>query len=602
MATKLLVRQLGQLAKEDIPNIKVHFGDDVTKIGVVFHYQRMTPEAEEPLFMPKECGEPVLIHGEVELKDFPNRPPKLRLFGDLTHCHVYNWGDHSIICFSLDETYQGYFSGKHMRSSRFNPSVSLAYYLKSVYKFLAEDDMEHPISDEAKKSCFEYWRSYKTSEKDHPNTKLTYQEWHTMAMEDTVKIDKGGLCKQVVDRYGISDIPQGVALMRDFVDKTFMLPEGEPVVIGIKHQKTSRHIYSIAGLDKMRISTFDTGVRKTSIGVDFNQCLPLVIHSRIWDSTKSMAILHKMVTSTLGKLQAQPIVRIKDKVQIYDSYLFVIAELFNEMAIEVFKGDVFPCEEVMRGFVYLHHLLLVIKRDHPQIIARADEILDSFEGGQTNKKECPNLGILMTLYLLSTKERGYETLIHEMFARNCSWALGDPRGLAEVVKYSPHNVMLPKKKTEPEEKEEDDGWMSGRKKKQTKKQSGQANFRIEDMDRWIDKSWVQSHAGMQRFAFQQLYNVRFKNETLESMDSKFGQVSQEEIELFQKRVKELNAWAQLPGRQGYKAFLDYFGTPDTTLEADLKVALDRSSVEGYDGYTVKRFWSNKSSGQSYKKY
>ena len=153
-----------------------------------------------------------------------------------------------------------------------------------------------------------------------------------------------------------------------------------------------------------------------------------------------------------------------------------------------------------------------------------------------------------------------------MFTRNCAWALDSPGTMRGIVRYEPHQVTLP----------------SGKK--------GIANFVIEDMVRWINKSWDQSHAGMQRFAFQQLYNDRFSGETLESMDAKFGQVKQEEIELFQKHVKELEAWTKLSGRQGYFAFLQYFGMTDQNLEKDLSVAIDASSVAGYDSFTVKKNW------------
>jgi hypothetical protein len=97
---------------------------------------------------------------------------------------------------------------------------------------------------------------------------------------------------------------------------------------------------------------------------------------------------------------------------------------------------------------------------------------------------------------------------------------------------------------------------------------------------------------MQRFAFQQLYNERFKDETLESMDDMLGTVSDKEIAVFQKAVKDIGKWKDLKGFQGYKTFMNYFGIKITKakLKPMMYAALDRSTELKYHDWILGKFW------------
>ena len=110
------------------------------------------------------------------------------------------------------------------------------------------------------------------------------------------------------------------------------------------------------------------------------------------------------------------------------------------------------------------------------------------------------------------------------------------------------------------------------------------------MKKWIDVTWKSSYIGMQRFAFQQMYNNRFCKETLDSMDKKFGQVDQQEIELFQAEVKNLCTWKNLKGEDGYKTYFAYFDVNIDTLETKLRDAIARSSRLGYHSFVVSKEW------------
>lgn len=557
---KILARQLTDLLKKDLPNIKVMEPDkDMTKIMVSFYYKRSDPSDMYPYFFPKGYGGDLIISGMVDLVDFPNRPPRFHLNGDVAHCHVHHNGAHGhVICFSLDDSFQWFFGAKHMQSSKFNPSVSLTYYLIAVYKFLAEDDREYEIGDERRNSCLEFWKNPINIPKHLPKNMIPYNEalndMTNMTNNNNKNIDK----KSIANKFGLKEIPETVLNLVDFVDKEQLLSYQEPILFCINYNKVGdRHIYKVISLDLMKDSTYRGGIKKTSVGQDFNCAFPLVIHSKIYNQLKSQKLLDDLVNMAFSKVRTNQIIKLDDKVNITDHYLYIISELFNELAIDVFSETMFPCEEVLKGFVYLHHMLLILDND-VKIGNRADQILDFFEKDNKNrdKKICGNLGILMTQYLISKKNRNFNHLIDEMLARNVMWSLKQTKECKTCLGFD----------------------------------SKTNKFYITDMKKWIDVTWKNSYIGMQRFAFQQMYNIKFASETLESMDKRFGQVSQNEIELFQKNVKDLCKWKDLSGVDGYKTFLGFFGLSDNDLADRLKNAMDRSSSIGYHSFVLQKEW------------
>ncbi len=558
---KILVKQVTQVLKNELPNIKVTVpNDNMNQIAVTFYYKKSSPDDMYPYFFPKVYNGDILINGTVDLTDFPNRPPTFNLTGEVAHCHVHRGAQGFVICFSLDNSYQWFFGAKHMESSKFNPSVSLAYYLVAVYKFLAEDDREHEIGDDRRQRCLDFWANKNNIPKEKPDVLLPYYEALHIMTEVTGTNKKTVDSQSITAKYGIDNIPENILKLTDFVDKEYLLLNHEPILFCINYNKVGeRHVYKVVSLDLMKESTYKSGIRKTSVGQDFNAAFPLVLHSKIYNQVKPQKFLDDLVKMAFDKVRTNQILKLNDKVNVFDHYLYIVSELFNEMAIDVFSEAMFPCEEVLKGFIYLHHLLLVLD-NQAKIGQRAEQILDFFEQDKNNrdKKMCGNLGILMTQYLTSKKKRDIGHLVDEMLARNVMWSLKKPAECKSCVGYNP-----------------------------TSKQ-----FYISDMKKWIDVTWRNSYIGMQRFAFQQLYNVKFSHETLDSMDARFGQVSQSEIELFQKNVKELCKWKDLKGDEGYKTFLAFFGLSDDTLADRLKNALNRSTEAGYHSFLLQKEWKS----------
>lgn len=559
--TSILLKQLSELTKNELPNIKIKIDDkNIKHVECVFYYKKTNPNDEKPLFFPKVHSDDLFIKGDIDLDDFPNRPPRLVLYGDMPHSHVYMEDMNRFkICFSLDESFQWFFNGKHMQSSKFNPSVSLRYYLIAIYKFIAEDDLEHPITEDRKVHCIDYWKKYKSDDK--PIKLLSYQECLAAFENEADKVDYNVIEKSINTLYGLVKLPEQLVKMRDFVDKDVLLLQNDPIVYPINYvKKSDRHIYSVVSLDMMKLSTFNGGIRKTSTSVDFNDCFPLLVHSRIADKLKPLRVLDDLVSKVFSRTRTNQIIKLGDKPQQSDFYLYIISELFNELAIDVFKDNMFPCEEVLKAFAYLHHMLLYIGRDDNKFLDKGENILDFFEKDDTNrdKKVCPNLGILMTQYLMSKKQRTFGALIDELLTRNVLWSLMKVKDCNGVVDYN----ITDKK------------------------------FMITNMEKWIELTWKNSHAGMQRFAFQQLYNDRFNKESLQTMDDKFGLVPDTEIVVFQHEVKKLCNWNKLSGREGYKTFFEYFGLSIDDLEVRLTNALNRSSKLGYHDFIVNKEWKS----------
>jgi hypothetical protein len=557
-SNSILSKQLRSLIQNELPNIKVIVNEkDITKIGVIFYYKKTSSDDTNPYFLMKNSDQETLVEGELDLTNFPNKAPKLTLFGDLAHCHVHPHLDKYVICFSLDESYQWFFGNKHMQSSRFNPSVTVQYYLTAVYKFLAEDDREYEVGDDRRIRSLAFWEANKP--KHEPTQKLTYNE-ALKFFNDNEDKKETSLMKNVQDKFGITfDIPENILNMRDFVDKELLLTQNDPILFCINYNKIGeRHVYRVIGLDLMKESTFQGGIKNTSVGAEFNNAFPLVIHSKIWNKSNPKRILDGLVNKVFNGVVTNQIIKLNVKAQIFDHYLYIISELFNELAIDVFAENMFPCEEVLKGFVYLHHLLLVLEKEYPQLQQQEDKILDFFEsnGNNRDKKICGNIGILMTQYLTSKKKRNINHLVDELLARNVLWSLKKPNECKECIGFN----------------------------------SKTNQFYITNINKWIDITWKNSYIGMQRFAFQQLYNNKFSKETLETMDGRFGQPDQKEIELFQKEVKSLCAWKNLDGRNGYKTFLDYFGLSDDTIEQKLNNAMSRSTSLGYHSFVLQKEW------------
>lgn len=566
--THILIKQITDIIKNPLPNIKIVVDENnMSQIEVSMYYKKENNNPL-PLFFPNNVNDNITINGAVDLNDFPNSAPTFILYGDFAHSHVYMKDINLFkICFSLDKSFEWFFSSKKIASSKFNPSVSLRYYLISVYKFLAEDDREHPITQDNMLECLKYWKK-----KNGDNEGYEYNECLKL-FEQT---DKQDVKQEIEKKYNIKYVSLMDKLI-DYVDKDNLLLSDDNIVFPINYiKKSDRHIFATVNLDLMKYNTFKSGVRKTSLTQDFSHVFPIVFNSKIADKKNVMKLLEDISNEVFSKTRTNQIIKTLDKPTTIDFIIYIIAELFNELAIDVFKEDMFPCEEVLKAFTYLHHMLLYIDSKN-DVRSKFNKILDKFnESNNQNKKVCPNVGVLMTTYLLTNNKYNYELLIKEMFGRNVLWSLINVKDCVNSgrTKKVDKNGNICKDKIIVDYDVNDN------------------KFKIIDLDAWIDLTWKNSHVGMQRFAFQQLYNNKYNNETLETLDSKYGMPLDEDINIFQSEVKKICNWNKLDGRNGYKEFLEYFSLKEDKLDEYMIASFELSTLNGYHDHIIKKEWKS----------
>lgn len=562
MSQQLISRQMAQLLQADLPNINVWPDEsNINRFYFVFYYQKNDPSDTYPLLFPKGDSEGMYVSGEVHLDGYPNKSPQLFLNGNLGHCHVYSHGKGLYkICFSLDRSFEWYFSGKSAESSKFNPSVTLKHYVVSCYKFLAQDDREHSVSESRLTETTTFWRKRKWNDEDLPTETMCFfdclDRLDNNRSQDKV-VDIKRITKEIT---GITRFPTAALNYIDYVHKDTLLTGTEVVVMPINYKKVSnRRVFSVVSVDLMRMSTYESGVRKTSLGKTFDSCFPVMIHSKYWDHRGYGKVLYDMAKKVFGRARTNPIVRVKRKVDMDDFQLYILSELFNELAIDMFHNNMFPCEEVLKAFNYLHHIMLKLNQAGNLVVNRCNEYLDRFEEGVEwrSKKNTPNLGVLMTQYLFSNKTRDYGHLIDEVLARNILWTLQSPR---EVYK------------------------------KVVDIDTATGDFKIIDMDGWIEQTWKDTCVGKQRSAFQHEYNNRFKGYTLEHYDNGLGCIIKKDIIGFQTAVKRITSWGQLSAKEGYKKYFEFFGVTEMDLENRMRKALVRSKEMKYHDFIKNTKW------------
>lgn len=460
----------------------------------------------------------------MSVEKYPLKPPKLTLYGDVGHCHVFN-SLHGLyrICFSLDESFQWYFKGEEKQLSGFNPSVSIKYYIISVYKFLAEDDRVHDVTDKRKIDSVEYWRCYEYKSEQVPERRTTYKK----GIEELLRIKLLNTSErerdEVKKRYRMN-IPKEICDMRDYVDKDVLLLSGEPIVYGVK--KYNNEIpckYDIVGFDLMKWSTFRRRIRKTSTGREFNTCAPLVIHSYIWERVKSIKVLDR-ITETFKTVNERNMIMNYRQAGRLEHYLYIVLELFNNLAESAYTKRRMRCEEIVRGFYYLHHLLLLLLQKE-SLRSIVDEMKEYFYTSEMNRSEeiCPKIGVFMGLLIVDGRDGVNESMIimEEIIIRGTVKLLLRPLKCTDVINYDEEELT------------------------------------IYDIKSWLELLWDEINGMCQRLAFQIAYNEIFDNETLETIDSCYGMMTEKSLILLMREIKYIYTLSKKNGLEEFERFIRY---------------------------------------------
>lgn len=546
---KILINQIKKWYEEEHPNIYLEFDEkDITKASFVFCFMRGSKDDPSPFFIPNSIiNEPIFVHGSISFRDYPSSPPTMHLNGDVPNCHVHPASDGYHICFSLDSSYQWFFSDP---KSKFNPSITIENYIYAVYTFLADNDLDSHSMDMSRiDRAITFWG--KNIPKKVPETLLSYYEMvHHINFKQDNKSNNSDKVSIFIKENKL-DPTVDVNNLIDFVTKDMVVFSDDQIGIGLMYefkqyktkqgqQVTSRE-YKIASHDLLCRKTFDTGVRINSYGTPFKLFFPVVIHSSLWHKSKSIDQLKKLITGTLGTTES---VQTIDYAQTgkhisatnLDHYIYVIANMFNNLAIQMFSGKVFPCEEILKCFASLHHILLILRSQTGTFDDKNNLIITTFEESLNNRRKnvTPNLGILLSIYLVATCEKNMDHLLNELFARNVLWCIKDSESSFAIKK-------------------------NGHKKS------------ISNFGKWMTVLGKTSRVGIQRFAFQQLYNNIFGKMTLEDFDTNLGQPTNDQMVKFQTEVKTILNWNNDDPMKMYMEFLNYFGITCTEKEVEIRL-------------------------------
>jgi len=240
---------------------------------------------------------------------------------------------------------------------------------------------------------------------------------------------------------------------------------------------------------------------------------------------------------------------------LYCIHVYSSDYIFNELGISIFNNLKHPCEEIIKIFMYIHHLLLYLSNSDPTYSGMCDRLLDYFydNSDTRHKKKTPHMGIIMSLKLLSKKERDPMILIEESFSRHCMWA----------IKNNGYNI----KKCL--------SW-------------GKSGLEIKNMKIWKKYLWDSCKTGLQRSYFQVVYEDLFGSETLESMDMRFGSPSENEIQIFQKKIKEIMNWETIDPTEGYIKYFSIFNIEmtESILDKLLIKSLFKSTANKYHDHLM----------------
>ena len=176
-------------------------------------------------------------------------------------------------------------------------------------------------------------------------------------------------------------------------------------------------------------------VRRSVHGIYFQHWLPLPLSRRHWQLVKPLVEPSLKALATASRIDHQ--LSCGYDIDVICSFMTSIVVTLNT-AFE--KKWINPTsirstlshtsEKAIESYFSLFHLLLCLAVAHPKIVEEANDRVRDFESGLTSKEDCPNIGHLLALTLIS--DRGLTpslslAIIREAVIRNVVWML-DKKG------------------------------------------------------------------------------------------------------------------------------------------------------------------------------
>ena len=172
-------------------------------------------------------------------------------------------------------------------------------------------------------------------------------------------------------------------------------------------------------------------VRRSVQGIPFQHWLPLPLSRRHWQSVRPLVEPSLKVLAGAAQMPRGPDIDV-----LYAFMTNIVVKLSTTFEktwtrpLNVKSTLRHASEKAIESYFSLFHLLLCLAVAHPEIVQKANSRVKRFERGYTSKEDCPNLGHLLTLTLIS--DQGLTpslslAIIREAVIRNVVWML-DKKG------------------------------------------------------------------------------------------------------------------------------------------------------------------------------
>ncbi|KAI1272519.1 hypothetical protein F5Y07DRAFT_379720 [Xylaria sp. FL0933] len=189
------------------------------------------------------------------------------------------------------------------------------------------------------------------------------------------------------------------------------------------------------------------GVRRSVNNEGFRYWLPLPLSTRHWNKVREEA--HSALTRIASRLRTLPslgslnvhalftfmndaVVRLDPTTEILPTYGSIKSTLCH------------ASEKAIESYFHLFHLLVCLAAEDSSIVQQANKLLRAFENGKTSKTDCPNLGHLLIVLLISdvqVTDTLIKSIITEATVRHVVWLLDSKgAGMAELS-YMERNAV-----------------------------------------------------------------------------------------------------------------------------------------------------------------
>ena len=172
-------------------------------------------------------------------------------------------------------------------------------------------------------------------------------------------------------------------------------------------------------------------VRRSVQGIPFQHWLPLPLTRRHWHSVKPLVEPSLKALASAAQFPRGPDINV-----VYAFMTNIVVKLsttFDQTWTRhtTIKSTLrHASEKAIESYFSLFHLLLCLAVANPEIVKEANDRVKRFETGYTSKEDCPNLGHLLTLTLISDQGLNPSlslAIIREAVIRNVVWML-DKKG------------------------------------------------------------------------------------------------------------------------------------------------------------------------------